>query len=268
LSPDLGDLELKKAPSFSGFVHDEAGGPVADAVVSCEQCEQSTLSGADGRFTLSSPAFLKSFTVTAKKGRRTATREVSGGTQGDIELILKSGTVLSGMAYLAEGKPASGVEIQGIAADASDPVSVVTGADGSYSVEVPAATYRFALTAPGMGMMGTTAVIAKVQSETTRLDFGPAPGTASVTVRVSPQRGYALWIVRGTLSGVGNPPLELLKSDYAQLVYQPADERVTFNGLAPGHYTLIWSSFHAESAGGPTVVPIDVPSQPEVSLVH
>jgi protocatechuate 3,4-dioxygenase beta subunit len=268
LSPDLGDLELKKAPSFSGFVHDEGGAPVADAVVACEQCEQSTLSGVDGRFTLSSPAFLKSFTVTAKKGRRSAAREVSQGAQGDIELVLKSGTVLSGMAYLAEGKPASGVEIQGIAADASDPVSVVTGADGSYSVEVSAATYRFALTAPGMGMMGSTAIIAKVQSDTTRLDFGPAPGTSSLTVRVTPQRGYALWIVRGALSGVGNPPLELLKSDYAQLVYQPMDERVTFNGLPAGHYTLIWASFHAESSGGPTVVPIDVPSQPEVSLVR
>jgi hypothetical protein len=133
---------------------------------------------------------------------------------------------------------------------------------------VPAGTYRFALTAPGVGMFASTAVIAKVQSDSTRLDFGPAPGTSSVTVHITPQRGYALWIVRGTVSGLGNPPLDLLKSDYAQLVYQPMDEKVTFNGLAPGHYSLVWSSFHAESSAGPTVEPIDVPSQPEVSLVR
>ncbi len=114
----------------------------------------------------------------------------------------------------------------------------------------------------------SSAVIARVQSDQTRLDFGPAPGTASLTVNVTPQRGYALWVVRGTLSGVGNPPLELLKSDYAQLIYQPMEEQVTFTGLTPGHYTLVWASFHAESSGGPTVVPVDVPSQPEVSVVR
>jgi hypothetical protein len=64
------------------------------------------------------------------------------------------------------------------------------------------------------------------------------------------------------------PPLELLRSEYAQLIYQPQEERVTFRGLQPGAYTLVWASFHAESSGGPIVVPIDVPSQPEVSLVR
>jgi protocatechuate 3,4-dioxygenase beta subunit len=268
VSPDLGDLELKKAPSFSGFVHDEGGAPVADAVVGCEQCEQSTLSGADGRFTLSTPPFLKSFTVTARKGRRSASREVvsNGGT---IDLTLKAGTQLTGTAYLPDGRPASGVEIQGIAADSAEPQSVVTAADGSYTLELPAGSYRFALSAPGMRPGDALAVISHVQSDAARLDFGPAPGTSSVTVRVAPQRGYALWLVRGALPGVGNPPLELLRSEYAQLVYQPSDERVTFRGLMPGPYTLVWASFHAESSGGPLVVPIDVPSsQTEVSLVR
>lgn len=266
VSPDLGDLELKKAPSFSGVVRDEGGAPVPDAVVGCEQCEQSTLTGVDGRFTLSSPPFLKRFTVTARKGRRSA--QVSAQVGGSIELTLKAGTQLVGAAYLPDGRPASGVEIQGVASDSAEPVSVVTAADGTYKLELPAGTYRFALSAPGMRSNDALAVISRVQSETTRLDFGPAPGTASVTVRVAPMRGYALWLVRGVVPGVGNPPLELLRTDYAQLVYQPSEERVTFRGLQPGPYTLVWASFHAESSGGPTVVPIDVPSQPEVSLVR
>jgi hypothetical protein len=89
-----------------------------------------------------------------------------------------------------------------------------------------------------------------------------------VTVRIRPQRGHALWLVRGDLKDVGNPPLELLHSRYAQLVYQPLEERVVFGGLAPGRYTLVWASFHAESSAGPAVIPIDVPSQSEVSLVR
>ncbi|MBK7860731.1 MAG: carboxypeptidase regulatory-like domain-containing protein [Archangiaceae bacterium] len=269
VSPDLGDLELKKAPSFAGFVHDEGGAPVPDAVVGCEQCEQSTLSGPDGRFTLSNPPFLKSFTVTARKGRRSASREVSSGGGGNIDLTLKAGTQLTGGAWLADGRPASGVEIQGIGTDSAEPVSVVTGADGSYTLELPAGTYRFALSQARLKPNEAQAIIARVQSDSSHLDFGPAPGTSSVTVRVAPQRGYALWLVRGAVPGVGNPPLELLRSEYAQLVYQPTEPQVTFRGLRPGPYTLVWASFHAESTGGPLVVPIDVPSsQTEVSLVR
>jgi hypothetical protein len=169
---------------------------------------------------------------------------------------------------LNDGRPAGGVEIQGVGTDSAEPVSVVTSADGSYTLELPAGTYRFALSAPGMRSNDALAVISRVQSETGRLDFGPAPGTSSLTVRVAPQRGYALWLVRGPLVGVGNPPLELLRSEYAQLVYQPSDDHVTFRGLMPGSYTLVWASFHAESSGGPLVVPIEVPAQPEVSLVR
>jgi hypothetical protein len=60
----------------------------------------------------------------------------------------------------------------------------------------------------------------------------------------------------------------LFKTEYAQLQYQPLEDHVTFYGLQPGRYTLVWASFHAETTGGPTVLPIDVPSQPEVSLVR
>ena len=74
--------------------------------------------------------------------------------------------------------------------------------------------------------------------------------------------------MRGAVSGVGNPPLELLRSSYAQMVYQPHTERVTFGGLLPGAYTLVWATFHAESMTSPILVPITVPGSPEVSLVQ
>lgn len=267
VTPDLGDLVLKAAPSFSGVVRDEAGQPVVDAVVSCEQCQQSTLSGSDGRFSLASAPYLRSFNVTARKGKRSAMREVTGGSQ-DIELVLAAGTKLSGAVYQPDGTPAAGVEVQGIGADSSEAVSAVTGADGRYLLELAPGTYRFAVASPLVKAIDSLAVITQVQGESARLDFGAAPGSATLSVRVQPQRGYALWLVRGDVRSVGNPPLELLRAGYAQLIYQPLEERVSFYGLSPGRYTLVWSSFHAESSPGPLVVPVDVPAQPEVSLVR
>lgn len=268
-TPDLGDLSLSAGPTLGGVIKDENGTPVADAVVGCDACEQSVRSGPDGRFSLASPPFIHEFTVVARKGRRTGTRTVTAGS-GPIEVQLKPGVQLSGRVYLPDGKPGSGVEIQGLHSDRSEPVSVVTGPDGSYALDVPPGIYRFVVTAPGIARtaLDPLAVIVEVDGESETLDFGPAPGTSSLSVQVKPQRGYALWLVRGDLAAVGNPPLELLRSGYAQLVYQPNDDRVVFLGLTPGRYTLVWASFHAESNGGPVVERVDVPGRAEVTLVR
>ena len=81
----------EQAALVSGLVRDEGGGPVADAVVTCDACEQSVLSGADGRFSIGKPAFQREFTLVAKKGRRTATRAVTDGALQGLELVLKPG---------------------------------------------------------------------------------------------------------------------------------------------------------------------------------
>jgi hypothetical protein len=268
-TPDLGDLLLSIGPTLSGIIRDEGGAPVPDAVVGCDACEQSVRSGADGRFSLASPPFIHEFTVVARKGRRTGTKTVTAGS-GPIEVQLKPGIQLTGRVWLPDGKPGSGVEIQGLHADRSEPVSVVTGPDGSYALDVPPGIYRFVVTAPGIARnaLDPLAVIAEIANENATLDFGPAPGTSSLSVQVKPQRGYALWLVRGAIPTVGNPPLELLRASYAHLVYQPLDERVVFLGLTPGRYTLVWASFHAESSGGPIVQQIDVPGRAEVTLVR
>ncbi|MCA3015164.1 MAG: hypothetical protein INH41_22480, partial [Myxococcaceae bacterium] len=41
--------------------------------------------------------------------------------------------------------------------------------------------------------------------------------------------------------------------------YMPVVERVTFSGVPPGRYTLVWGPFHAESAAGSVVRAITVP---------
>ena len=268
-TPDLGDLVLSAGPTLGGIIRDEGGAPVQDAVVGCDACEQSVRSGPDGRFSLASPPFIHEFTVVARKGRRTGTKTALAGS-GPIEVQLKPGVQLTGKVWLPDGRPGSGVEIQGLHADRSEPVSVVTGPDGAYSLDLPTGIYRFVVTAPGIARtaLDPLAVISEIAGENATLDFGPGPGTSSLSVQVKPQRGYALWVVRGSLSAVGNPPLDLLRSSYAQLVYQPLEERVVFLGLAPGHYTLVWASFHAETPGGPIVEAVDLPGRAEVSLVR
>ncbi len=268
--PDLGDFTIKHSAQVTGLVRDETGGPVADAVVSCDTCEQSVTTSTDGRFTLSKPALQRDFKVVAKKGKRTATANAAGDATQGLELVLRNGVQLTGHAYLQNGRPAAGVELAGVNDDRAEPISVVTNADGSYAMEVPPGMYRFVMTAPGVltGSVDPPALITEIRGTSAQLDFGPVPGLGSIAVHVTPAPGFALWLVRGSVSAVGNPPLELLRSSYAQMIYQPRTELVTFGGLQPGSYTLIWASFHAESAGGPIIAPVSVPGQGEITLTR
>ncbi|NBD13396.1 carboxypeptidase regulatory-like domain-containing protein [Corallococcus silvisoli] len=264
-TPDMGDVVLVKAPSVSGQVRDASGGAVADAVVTCDVCDGSVLSGPDGRFTLASPPFVPRFTVSARKGKVSGTQEVPRGSTAPVELTLKPATHLTGRVYLSDGRPAAGSQVDGLNADRSETVSLITGADGRYSADLSPGSYRFVV--GGRGGVGEPAVVVQVAGADMTLDLGPVPGTGSLTVLLQPERGKALWVVPGDVGAVGNPPAELLRSRYAQLVYQPMTERVVVQGLRPGRYTLVWGSFHVETPGaGPVVRAVEVPSQGEVSL--
>lgn len=268
-APELGDFDLKPTPQLTGIVRDEAGQAVADAVVSCESCEQPVLTGPDGRFSISRPPLQHEFTLAARKGRRTGARVVVGEVNSGLEVTLKPATTLVGTVWLPDGRPAGGVEVQGVHAERNETVSAVTGADGAFSLDAAPGVYRFSVSGGGFPRVGVDplALIAEVSGTTSRLDIGAAPGTASITVRLRPMRGYALWLVRGEPGPIGHPPLELLRSSWAQMIFQPLGDRVVLNGLTPGRYTLVWSSFHAADGALPVRLPVDVPSQAEISLV-
>ncbi|MBL8916008.1 MAG: carboxypeptidase regulatory-like domain-containing protein, partial [Archangium sp.] len=269
-TPELGDFDLKRAPLITGVVKDEGGQGVIDAIVSCEACEQQVLTDETGHFVLGKPAFQREFTLIARKGRRSASKTVTNGALQGIELTLKAGVKLSGLAYLPSGLPASGVEISAVNIDRSEPVSVVTNEDGSYSMEVSPGFHRLTLALPPVIAQAEDppAIIMQIPDRDTRLDFGSVPGQPTLTVRVVPKPGYALWLVRGEVNMVGNPPMELLRANYAQLVYQPHSERVVLGSIPPGRYTLVWSSFHAAIPGGPIIQSVDVPAGGEVALVR
>jgi hypothetical protein len=267
IAPDLGELVLQRAPTLSGLVRDEGGSPVGDAVVSCEVCDESVLSGPDGRFTLPSPPYVAQFSVSARKGRLSATQQIIRGNDGPVELTLRPATRVSGSVYLPGGQPAAGFQLEGVNADRGDPVVVVTGPDGQYSVELPPGNYRFMLGAD-REFAGEPALLVRVSGGEQRLNIGPAPGSGSVTVVLKPERGKALWVVAGDLPNVGSPPSELMRASYGQMIYQPRSERVTLQGLPPGRYTVVWGNFHSETPGGPVVRTVDVPSSAELSLLR
>jgi hypothetical protein len=185
-----------------------------------------------------------------------------------VELTLRPATHLTGLVYLPDGKPAAGIEVEGLNADRSEPVSLITGADGRYSADLSPGNYRFAV-GLGRDFTGQPAIVVQVEGTDMTLNLGPVPGTGSVTAVIKPERGKALWVVGGELPGVGNPPSELMRSRWAQLVYQPMSERVVLQGLPSGRYTLVWGNFHVETPGrGPVVRVVDVPSRGEVSLLE
>jgi protocatechuate 3,4-dioxygenase beta subunit len=263
--PDLGDLVLERAPSVTGRVRDEGGGPVADAVVSCDACEDSVLTGPDGSFTLPSPSFVAKFTVSARKGRLSASTSASREGPRTVELVLKPATRLYGTVYQADGTPAAGFQLEGVNADRGEPLSIVTGPDGRYSVDVAPGHYRFAL-GVAREFSGEPALLVQVGGGEMRVDVGPAPGTASLTVRLNPRQGKALWVVAGDAGALGNPPRELMRTRYGQILYQPRGEQVTLHGLPPGRYTLVWAHYHVDSEDGLVVRTVDVPSSGEVAL--
>ncbi|WP_224360878.1 carboxypeptidase regulatory-like domain-containing protein [Hyalangium versicolor] len=267
VTPDLGDLVLQRAPTLSGLVRDESGSPVGDAVVSCEVCDESVLSGPDGRFTLSSPPYVAQFSVSARKGRLSATQALTRSDDGPVELILRPATRVSGSVYLASGQPAAGYQLEGVNADRGDPVVVVTGPDGQYSVDLAPGNYRFMLGAD-REFAGEPALLVRIDGTEQRLNIGPAPGSGSLTIVIRPERGKALWVVAGNVAAVGSPPTELMRASYGQMIYQPRSERVTLQGLPPGRYTVVWGNFHSETPEGPVIRTVDVPGSQELSLVR
>ena len=263
---DLGDLVLERAPSVTGRVRDETGGPVTDAVVGCDACEDSVLSGPDGQFTLPSPPFVTRFNVSARKGRLSASAPATRGESRTVELVLKPATHLTGTVYQADGRPAAGIQVEGVNADRGESLSIVTGPDGRYSLDVTPGQYRFAL-GGARDFSSEPALMVQIGGTDRRLDFGPAPGTASLTVQIQAERGRALWVISGDVANSGaSLPMELTKANYGQILYQPKSNRITLQGFPPGHYTVVWAGFHSEEEGGPVVRTVDLPTSADMVL--
>jgi hypothetical protein len=267
---ELGDFDLKRAAEVTGWVRGDDGAAVTDATVTCDVCEQLVRSGAGGRFSLAMPPFQREVSIIAKKGRRTATKLVVEGASAGVELVLRAGVKVFGTVTAPDGSPAAGVEISGIHVDVGDSISAVTDAVGAYSMDVPPGLYRFITSLSSGPVMGEDpqATIVELREAQTRLDFGSPPDQGELEVHLPLVPGAALWVVRGRLQSVANPPMELLRSSWAQLVYNPRQTVIRVGGLSPGTYSVVWGGFHAPTDGGPQIRVVEVPGQRQVSFVR
>ena len=109
---ELGDLVLERSPSVTGRVRDEGGGAVADAVVGCDACEDSVMTGPDGH---ALPPLRSKFNLTAHKGRLSASAQTSRGDSQPVELVLQFSHAavrggVPGQWHPRRGRPARGGE--------------------------------------------------------------------------------------------------------------------------------------------------------------
>lgn len=271
-APELGDIMLSRADQITGRVVQEGLGPVADAVVTCEVCEESVLSSADGTFSISRPAFVSRFSLIAKKGGLSASIEVQTGPRGTggggpHELVLEPATRLFGTVFGPDGTPLPGVEVVGGNVDRAESISLVTGADGSFSSNVAPGFYRLAV-AGVAPMDAEPLMLVNVKGPQMRLDLGSPPGSGSLGVELVPEHGKALWLVRGDVRDVPNPPGDSLRPDWGLILYRPRTPRVLFKGLAPGRYTVIFSNPYAPTEEPPQMRTVDVRGPTEVSFIR
>ncbi|MFL5320468.1 MAG: carboxypeptidase regulatory-like domain-containing protein, partial [Myxococcaceae bacterium] len=263
-SQDLGDITLRKSATLLGSVKDERGQPISDAVVTCDLCDQETMSGPDGKFSLARPLTVQELIVTARKGGLSGNVSVDLGRQLPADVVLKPRTHVTGGVYRADGSPAAGEVVEAMGMENSDAITFVTGKDGRYATDLPAGHYRFAV--GDARMYGPESVLlVEIGGQAQALDLGPAPGTSALTFKVNPEGGYALWVVRGDVK-VDNPMM-LNQSSWAQFVYQPQSEVVTLTGFPPGRYTVIWSSFHLMNGQAPQKqLTVDLPGKNQFDL--
>ncbi len=265
---DVGDVVMRREPELSGTVRDAQGAPVSGAAVSCEVCEGTTVSDERGEFTLSVPAHMGQVAITASRGSLSGTAQatLSDGRSGRVEVTLRQAVRVSGRVFTANGAPAAGVELEATHIERAERFTAVTGQDGGYTLELPEGPYQFLLPRVQRPFAGEPVTFARVQGGGMSLDIGPGPGTSTVNVRVTPQNGHAVWIVRGTVPATPNAMFELPRSAWAQMVFQPRAETVTFNALPPGRYTVLWTRLR-EGEEAPQVRTIDVPGTRELSFV-
>ncbi len=228
---DVGDVQLKKAPSVRGTVVDATGQPVSGAEVSCDSCSDTANTDHDGTFTLTAAGDAAELVVTASKLDDRG--HAKGTADRPITVTMQSPARVEGIVKDPTGKPLQArVTVREI--NGGDEKRVDSGPDGKFEIDLPEAVWMFITRASSTGQT------VKVVGPKMFVTLGAPPGTCAVTITVAESVGDA-WLVPGEPDKV---PLEALDDDglYAGAVAVdlPLPNRPARSaGLTCGVYTLV-----------------------------
>ena len=149
---ELGDIVLRAAPLVHGLVRETDGGPAPGALVVCEGCRGeaaqarhlTAVADGEGRFTLAvTGPYGVLVRLLASKDGRLAWAEAGRVGEGAL-LTLEPPVRVLGRVLRESGAPAAGVEVE-FSEPLLEPAVLITGADGSFSADVPPGLYQVAV---------------------------------------------------------------------------------------------------------------------------
>jgi hypothetical protein len=153
---DLGDIVLAAAPQVHGVVQAPDGGPASGAFVICEGCRGdgpgerhlTTFADSEGRFVLSvTGPYGVLIRLLAMKDDQVAWAE-AGRVGEEARMRLAAPSRVGGRVLRPNGEPAAGVAVAFLE-PLLEPQLLVSGADGSFSGEVPPGLYQVSLVPDG-----------------------------------------------------------------------------------------------------------------------
>jgi protocatechuate 3,4-dioxygenase beta subunit len=228
---DVGDVKLSESPLVVGTVVDPSGQPVSGADVTCDQCIDSVVSGADGRFSLVSSGGEGDPNVIASKLNQRGQKLAPRGRP--VTVLLQPPVRVEGVVKDPGGRPLQArIVVREI--NGGDEERVDSGPDGRFTLDLPEGLWMF------ITRLSSTGQTVRVTPPRTFVTLGAPPGTCAVTITVAEAVGDA-WLVPGEPDRV---PLQSLDDDalYAGAVALdlPLPNRPTRSaGLNCGVYTLV-----------------------------
>jgi hypothetical protein len=222
-------------------VVDEQGHPVAGARLECH-CGTSAVSDPTGEARLSVPVRYLGFTVSVTRGDLRSCYNTPAEAK---PLVLRALGRLHGTALRPDSAPAVGHHVAAYHQDCGFDTHADVGPDGRFELLMPqggdASVSLLPPEAAPEDWRGQRAdlYLVGLEGPDTRLDFGPAPGTASLTIRTARSKDDQLWLYRGECAADDLAFLLSWGPFVLSLAESPPPPVLRLQGLAAGRYCAV-----------------------------
>lgn len=263
------DFDLN-ASSLQGTVVDEAGKPVAQALVLMRgwSTSQSVTTADDGAFSIDLPGAGSGDVEARKRGYRTSDtyhfQVAEEGPIAPVTLVLKRGASGKGLVLTSSGAPVAGAQVTSVVAtsDGSRGYAVArAGENGSFEIDLPPGPPRVFVSGPACPLF--TAVLSVPDTSPGSGDPGATPPAlvcpewpVTIEVTLLDEAGKAVPHTELILRWEGGIiPSNVMEGHLTALGLSPATDgtgRLVIAGISPGAYDLFAATRTSEGmiAGG------------------